>query len=117
MLGQLSGSDRIANQPRGLAVAESRQQVLRRGAVRLGEHDIESQGRDPGIDQPRHHFRDDDTRPGPLAIPCQGFIIDIHDQNRKVGIDPGRKPLIVVEDSEPELLQQHRVMKPERAGE
>ncbi len=86
-----------------------------RSAVRLGEDDVEGDGRSPGILQFRHQFGDPGARPGPLPEPAQAFIVDVDDAHRRFNVDPRMPALKLVEHGVAQDLQRQRI--PEIGGE
>ena len=80
-----------------------------RGAVRLGEDDVEADRGGPGLPQPTHELGHDGPGPRPLPERGQARLIDRHHQHRLVA-DPARQQALEgVEDLEPERLDRQGV--------
>jgi hypothetical protein len=58
-------------------------QARRRRAIRVDEQNVEGDRRDAKLVQPVDQLRQQRPRPGPLAEPCQGVVIDIDDAHRR----------------------------------
>ena len=76
---------------------QQRQQHARRGAVRLGEVDVEPDNRRAGLAQIVDQLGDDAARPGPLSDLLQARIVDVDDADRQIAGLARRRPLIQVE--------------------
>jgi hypothetical protein len=79
-------------------------QQRRRGAVGLGEDDVEADRAGAEILQRPHEIGERVARPRPLADPRQAGIVDVDDHDRLRRL-PGRQPLQRVEGEQPRAFE------------
>src|SRR5690606_30177137 len=79
-------------------VFELRDSESRRGAVGLGKHDVETDGRRTVGRHAVYERGDHGARPRPLPEPADALVIDVDDGDRALGSRARQQLLIGVED-------------------
>ena len=91
--------------------------LVGRGAVRLGEHDVEHHHRRPGLGQPVQKARKDDPRPRPLTVPGEALVVEIDDAHRQRLVGARLQFLEIIKDPNPQVADHHRVPRAQRQAQ
>ncbi len=86
------------------------QHLLERGAVGLGEHDVEGDGGGALIDELLREIREHRARPRPLAEFGDRALVDVDDADGRVLVEGlRRKALVAVEGDQAQRLHEERI--------